>query len=78
MWNISSANPATPEVAIYSCGGVAPQSVPAAPRPNQGDKVLTSIILSIILSMILSIILSILLSMILSVILSIILSMILS
>ena len=53
MWNISSANPATPEVAIYSCGGVAPQSVPAAPRPNQGDKVLTSIMLFMILSIIL-------------------------
>ena len=36
VWNISSANPATPEAAIYSCGGVAPQSIPAAPRANQG------------------------------------------
>lgn len=38
MWNISSANPSIPEAAIYSCGGIAPPSVPAAPRANQGDK----------------------------------------
>ena len=38
MWNISSANPSIPEAAIYSCGGIAPPSVPAAPRANQGEK----------------------------------------
>lgn len=42
MWNISSANPTTPEAAIYSCGGVAPHSIPPAPRPNQGEKAVTT------------------------------------
>lgn len=37
MWNISCANPAVPEVAIYSCGGIAPPSVPPPPRSLPGD-----------------------------------------
>jgi hypothetical protein len=42
VWNISSANPASPEAAIYSCGGIAPHSIPPAPRPNQGEKAPTT------------------------------------
>ena len=42
MWNISCENPAVPEVAIYSCGGIAPTSVPPHPRSLPGDVTLST------------------------------------